>query len=98
MTVGRDDQTSKTEADKQIELMSTELKKRKKLGLYEFALAPDNFARSVENLFYTAFLVKDGRAKVTASREKIVIDSIQRDKSAAEAEQESRESRQVIVK
>ena len=36
---------------------------------YQFILNPSSFARSVENMFYVAFLVKDDRVKITGSSE-----------------------------
>ncbi|SCV04275.1 LANO_0G09208g1_1 [Lachancea nothofagi CBS 11611] len=32
-----------------------------KIGLFKFIIDPNSFARSVENLFYTSFLIKEGK-------------------------------------
>ncbi|CAK9441043.1 uncharacterized protein LODBEIA_P49120 [Lodderomyces beijingensis] len=36
------------------------------ISFYKFFIDPDSFAQSVENLFYTSFLIKDGRLKLSA--------------------------------
>lgn len=37
-----------------------------KMNLFEFFINPRSFAQSVENLFYTSFLVRDGKLKITS--------------------------------
>lgn len=34
------------------------------IGFYEFCLDPNDFARSVENIFYVSFLIKETRVKI----------------------------------
>jgi non-structural maintenance of chromosomes element 4 len=53
----------------EIERVYTILKKYHKrkgspVGLYEFIINPTSFSRSIENMFYLSFLVKDGYAKL----------------------------------
>lgn len=44
-------------------LMSLD-KQQKGVNLFEFAINPNDFGQSVENMFYVSFLVKDGRAGI----------------------------------
>lgn len=38
--------------------------RRKGVNLFRLFINPDSFAQSVENLFYTSFLVKEGRVGI----------------------------------
>ncbi|QBM85419.1 Binding domain of Nse4/EID3 to Nse3-MAGE [Metschnikowia aff. pulcherrima] len=42
-----------------------------KVNLYKFFVNPHSFAQTVENLFYTSFLVRDGKFKVTMGPDNI---------------------------
>ncbi|KAK1866643.1 hypothetical protein I4F81_009160 [Pyropia yezoensis] len=60
------DKLDKTETDLQIEVMQGELLRRGGSGapFYAFLVDPDSFSRSVENIFHSSFLIKDGRARL----------------------------------
>lgn len=60
------DKLDKTETDLQIEAMHRELQRRGGAGtpFYAFLVDPDSFSRSVENIFHSSFLIKDGRARL----------------------------------
>lgn len=53
-----------TEADRQIRQMKGELQKREELNFWEFVIDPESYTRSIENVFHSSFLVKDGHAKL----------------------------------
>lgn len=44
-------------------------KERGRVGYFTFLLDPNSFAKTVENMFHFAFLVKDGRVGVTLGRD-----------------------------
>ncbi|VDD86198.1 unnamed protein product [Enterobius vermicularis] len=46
--------------------LKTELKRSgcNHIGFYEFCLHPTDFARTVENIFYVSFLVKEARVRI----------------------------------
>jgi len=60
------DKLDKTETDLQIETMRRELSRRGADGtpFYSFLVDPVSFSRSVENIFHSSFLIKDGRARL----------------------------------
>ena len=50
------------------------------LCLYEFMINPDSFSRTIENIFYISFLVKDGYAKIYLDGDKLpVIEPIEKE-------------------
>lgn len=60
----RSDQVEQTETDKQVAAMKKELQKRKQINFWEFVIDPNDFPRSVENVFHSAFLIKDSWAQL----------------------------------
>ena len=40
------------------------------IPLYWFMINPDSFSRTIENIFYISFLVKDGYAKISIGEDK----------------------------
>lgn len=74
-----------------VQLKATE---NEPIGLFEFVLNPQSFSQSVENLFYTSFLVKDGKLGLDVDRDNIPIiypvPSLPADKEARIKEQARR--------
>lgn len=58
------DQLEQTETDRQVAMMKKELERRKSSNFWKFVIDPNDFARSVENLFHSSFLIKDGWAQL----------------------------------
>jgi len=61
--------TAGTKTEGEIERVYTWLRKYCKktkapVGFYEFIVNPQSFSRTIENMFYLSFLVKDGYAKI----------------------------------
>lgn len=64
-----EDENDKNPTVSEIERIYSILKKYHKkkgspIGLYEFIINPTSFSRSIENMFYLSFLIKDGYAKL----------------------------------
>lgn len=60
----RKEDVQQTETDKQVAAMKRELQAREKCNFWEFVIDPNDFVRSVENVFHSAFLVKDSWAEL----------------------------------
>lgn len=58
------DEIQQTETDKQVMLMKKILEQRKRCNFWEFVIDPQDFVRTIENLFHTSFLVKDSWAQL----------------------------------
>lgn len=58
-----------TETDKQVAEMKRELQKRKRCNYWMFVIDPNSFARSVENVFHSSFLVKERFASLNLKNE-----------------------------
>mmetsp|Transcript_10170 Transcript_10170/g.14706 ORF Transcript_10170/g.14706 Transcript_10170/m.14706 type:complete len:148 (-) Transcript_10170:437-880(-) len=94
--VTQGDSGEKTVADKRIETMDSTLRKEKEVSLYDIAVDQESFSKSVENLFYFSFLVKDGRARVAA--DKIGYQATSIDPADRARQSTGEESRQVILR
>uniref|UniRef100_A0A7S3A943 Non-structural maintenance of chromosomes element 4 n=1 Tax=Rhodosorus marinus TaxID=101924 RepID=A0A7S3A943_9RHOD len=94
--VTQGDSGEKTVADKRIETMDSTLRKEKNVSLYDIAVDQGSFSKSVENLFYFSFLVKDGRARVAA--DKIGYQATSIDPAERARQSTGEESRQVILR
>lgn len=60
----RSDEIQQTETDKQVMLMKKILEQRKRCNFWEFVIDPQDFTRTVENVFHTSFLIKDSWAQL----------------------------------
>lgn len=60
----RSDEIQQTETDKQVMLMKRILEERKQCNYWEFVIDPQDFTRTVENVFHTSFLIKDSWAQL----------------------------------
>ncbi|KAJ3107571.1 Nitrogen permease regulator 2 [Phlyctochytrium planicorne] len=49
--------------------IAKKLQQTGEINFFEFVINPDSFSQSVENLFYVAFLVKDGKASIIINEE-----------------------------
>lgn len=67
------DELVKDESALHIQQMRKELQKRERLNFWEFVVDPTSFSRSIENVFHSSFLVKDGHAKLDLATEPPVI-------------------------
>ena len=61
-----DDQEESTTKDVQHIMTQVQraCRERGKVGYFQFLVDPDSFAKTIENMFHFAFLVKDGRVGV----------------------------------
>ena len=67
----KEEATGKTETDKEIERMYAALKRAgPTVEFYPFLVDPNNFNRSVENIFHVSFLIKEGRVEVDMQKER----------------------------
>lgn len=55
------------ETTKYVEQIYTSLKTEPKRDFYQTLINPDDFGQTVENFFYTSFLVKDGHVRIKDS-------------------------------
>lgn len=62
--VTSEDAQQRTETDLQIKEMYDELARRHSLGFYDLVLDPNDFGRTIENIFHSSFLVRDGRCRL----------------------------------
>jgi non-structural maintenance of chromosomes element 4 len=62
-------ETEVAEADKQIKEMKDVLQEHGELNFWTFLIDPQSFTRSIENIFHSSFLVKEGHAKLNLSAE-----------------------------
>lgn len=74
----KDNETNNTvgETERIYELLKKIFKKVTKgepLCLYEFMMNPESFSRTIENIFYISFLVKDGYAKIYLDSENLPV-------------------------
>lgn len=70
------------------------------IALFDFILNPQSFAQSVENLFYTSFLVRDGKVALDLDQEGIPVISIvddQRPQESNNSEEPKAARNQVII-
>lgn len=63
------DEVEQTETDKQVMLMKKILEERQQVNFWEFVIDPTDFARTIENVFHTSFLIKDSWAQLDLKRE-----------------------------
>lgn len=59
--VDNDEQTTPEQVKRCFKILSKKLGNDDKISLFKFVLDPNSFPKSVENLFYTSFLIKAGR-------------------------------------
>ncbi|KAK5960804.1 Smc5-Smc6 complex subunit NSE4 PWA37_002242 [Arxiozyma heterogenica] len=59
--INNQDLTTPEQVIKCYKLLLSKVGYNSKISLFKFILNPNSFAKSVENLFYTSFLIKDGR-------------------------------------
>mmetsp|Transcript_6989 Transcript_6989/g.21281 ORF Transcript_6989/g.21281 Transcript_6989/m.21281 type:complete len:311 (-) Transcript_6989:29-961(-) len=95
--VGQHDTDGRTETDRQISSVTMALKKRARVDLFEFSLDPDSYGKSVENLFYISFLIKDGRARIRESDGSKEIEYTKQDPDIDE-KTSSQQGKQVILR
>lgn len=85
----KDNETSNTatETERVYEILKKLFNKLKgtPLCLYSFVVNPNSFSRTIENIFYISFLVKDGYAKIYLDDDNLpVIEPIQKEFSKAD--------------
>lgn len=66
-------EVQQTETDRQVAEMKRELARRKQCNFWLFVIDPNSFARSIENIFHSSFLVKDRLASIDFKVEPPVI-------------------------
>jgi non-structural maintenance of chromosomes element 4 len=82
------------EADQQIKEMKDLLQKHGEQNFWTFVVDPASFTRSIENIFHSSFLVKEGHAKLNLSAEPPMISFhlVRKDgESGRSAEEQARE-------
>jgi non-structural maintenance of chromosomes element 4 len=82
------------EADQQIKEMKELLQKHGEHNFWTFVVDPASFTRSIENIFHSSFLVKEGHAKLNLSAEPpmITFNLVRKDgESGSSAEAQARE-------
>lgn len=82
------DELVKDESAVHIREMRKELQRRGVLNFWEFVVDPSSFSRSIENVFHSSFLVKDGHAKLDLAVEPPLIHfrDVKRANASEEAE------------
>lgn len=60
----RTEDIEQTETDKQVAIMKKELENRRQCNFWLFVIDPNDFSRSVENIFHSSFLIKDSWAQL----------------------------------
>ncbi|XP_028325403.1 non-structural maintenance of chromosomes element 4 homolog A isoform X2 [Gouania willdenowi] len=61
------------------------------ISYYEFVIDPDSFSRTVENIFHTSFLIRDGLAQMYLDDEKLPCIAPSEDVEGATADSQSRQ-------
>lgn len=66
--------TTVTEIERIYKILKRFFKKFKRpICLYEFMVNPKSFCRTIENIFYVSFLVKDGYARIYLDKENLPV-------------------------
>lgn len=65
----RMDEVEQTETDKQVAMMKKELQNRRQCNFWLFVIDPNDFTRSVENVFHSSFLIKDSWAQLDLKKD-----------------------------
>ena len=60
----KDEQTTPEQVKRCFKILSKKLGPDQTISLFTFVIDPNSFAKSVENLFYTSFLIKAGRVEM----------------------------------
>ncbi|KAG0670576.1 nuclear protein [Maudiozyma exigua] len=60
----KDEQTTPEQVKRCFKILSKKLGTEQSISLFTFVIDPKSFAKSVENLFYTSFLIKAGRVEM----------------------------------
>eukprot|EP00177_Eucheuma_denticulatum_P008766 GFKZ01015919.1.p1 GENE.GFKZ01015919.1~~GFKZ01015919.1.p1 ORF type:complete len:324 (+),score=55.00 GFKZ01015919.1:303-1274(+) len=92
-------EVQQTETDREVAEMKRELQRRRQCNFWSFVIDPNSFARSIENIFHSSFLVKDGHASINLRVEPPLIKYIgKRDQSKKSAENDgSRDQSEFIL-